>query len=115
MRLRGRRSVTQNASVWSEIMRRPVSVQNSLKGASGSAVLANDGKLIGIHIASVPRRGRTMSLHPELLSEFLGDQDISPGESFAEIVPMNKTAPTWLINGAELKAFGTIARAYCWY
>jgi len=39
----------------------------------------------------------------------------SPGETFAEFVQMNKTAPMWLINGAELKAFGTIARAYCWY
>ena len=114
-RLSGRRSVSQNVSVWSEVTRHPNSDQNSLKGASGAPVLAYDGRLVGVHIASVPRRGRTLSIHPDLLNEFLTEQKVSPAQSFAEVIPMSQSAPMWLINGAELRGFGTIAKAYCWF
>ena len=114
-RLSGRRTVSQNVSVWSEVTRHPNSDQNSLKGASGAPVLSYDGRLVGVHVASVPRRGRTLSIQPELLNEFLTEQKVSPAQSSAKVSPMSQSAPMWLINGAELRAFGTIAKAYCWF
>ena len=114
-RLSSRRSVSQNVSVWSEIARYPTGNERSLKGASGAPVLAYDGRLVGVHIASVPRRGRTLSIHPELLNEFLAEQKVSPAQSSAAVQPMSQSAPMWLINGAELRAFGTIAKALCWF
>lgn len=105
--------VRQKVAFWSTLERYPRTVSPELGGASGAPVIDAAGAVIGLHIASVPRRGRTFSITPEALSLFVPEVDDSTEDAVDIVRPHNDSAPAWRINGEVLRGFETIARVRC--
>ena len=108
-----RRSVRIKVAFWSEIARNPRSAPVDLGGASGGPVLNSKGAVVGLHVASIPRRGRTFSISPESLSGFIEAQGQPINIHAISLRPLDHAAPSWLVIGAELRAFEMVARVRC--
>lgn len=114
LRVPGRgKKAKQKVSYWAEIKRYPRSAPTDLGGASGAPVLDATGGIIGLHIASIPRRGRTFSVPPGLLKAFVQSEGVAKPEALIKLRNDHDAALGWLVNGAELRAFKTIARVQC--
>ncbi len=107
------KKVKQKVSYWAEIKRYPRSAPIDLGGASGAPVLDSTGGIVGLHIASIPRRGRTFSVPPGSLKAFVQSEGVAKPEALIKLHGQGDTALGWLVNGAELRAFKTIARVRC--
>lgn len=112
----GRRtSATQEVAFWVEVTRRPGVGTGSprLAGASGSPILNSQGGVVGLHIASIPRRGRTFSIAPASINDFIQSKDINADGIVAETLPANDSAAAWLINGGLLRDQLSVTRVFC--
>ncbi|MDC0374863.1 serine protease [Pseudomonadales bacterium] len=110
--VRGKK-VKHKVSYWAEIKRHPRSAPIDLGRASGAPVLDSTGGIVGLHIASIPRRGRTFSVPPGQLKAFVQSEGVGKPAALIQLRDDHDAALAWLVNGAELRAFKTIARVQC--
>ena len=83
MQFNGRMSGVTPTLTWAEIRRVPDELE-SLGGISGGPVFDEQGRLIGMHVGGSKRRGRTLSVAPEVLLEM---RNILPPRSLLSVRP----------------------------
>jgi serine protease Do len=65
---------------WAEAARAPA-IGGSLGGISGGPLLGEDGNVLGVIVAELPRRGRFETLAPEVLQEVAMNPQLLPRDS----------------------------------
>lgn len=75
---------------WAEVERQPP-LSGSLGGISGGPMLDDSGRVIGVIVAEVPRRGRFETLAPEILQATASHPELLPDSSEpALVVPLDE-------------------------
>jgi serine protease Do len=77
MRARGRYSSLEPVIAWTQRRRIP-EIGTDLSGISGGPWLDQTGRVIGVHVAGAPRRGRSFSTDPSTLLAALDRSGIKP-------------------------------------
>lgn len=80
MRSPGLFSGVSSTLAWAEVDRQPA-LSGSLGGISGGPLLDEDGRVIGVIVAEVPRRGRFETLAPEVLYAVAARPELLPPSS----------------------------------
>ena len=112
MELRGALTGIAPVTVWAERERWAVT-QESLGGISGGPLVDVRGRLLGIHVAGTPRRGRTIAVAPEMIADTLAKAPVRrEGESdrLGELQITTQGAPALL---GRLRGNYHIAKVYC--
>ena len=112
MRVEGRYSTREPVLAWTQIQRVP-DMGPHLGGISGGPWVNSAGKIIGVHVAGAPRRGRSYSATSESLLNFLQRIGIQKkGSSFAT-KKFKVNARDFSTVGNRLRQQLTIAKVFC--
>ncbi len=108
----GRYRINEPILAWAEVSRRPNDLP-ALGGLSGGPMLDDQGRVVGVLVASSKRRGRVMttsqaSIH-ELLAQFPGARDLVAQEAAARPIDGNSYAAL----GTALRRDLTVAKVIC--
>lgn len=112
MAVRGRYSTREPVIAWTQIRRVP-DRGTHLGGISGGPWIDSKGRIIGVHVAGAPRRGRSYSSTPESLIYILQRSGIDTkniGKGSGSI-SVNKN--DFSIVGEKLRRRLTVAKVYC--
>ena len=112
MAVRGRYSTREPVIAWSQIRRVP-DRGTHLGGISGGPWVDANGRIIGVHVAGAPRRGRSYSSTPQSLIYVLRRAGVDTkgiGEDSSSISVNNSDFSTV---GGELRRRLTVAKVYC--
>ena len=113
MRLGGRLEGTAPVLTWAEVRRDPDALQ-SLGGISGGPMLDEEGRVVGIFVASSVRRGRNHTVAPEVLQAV--EREAALFAAPARAVPAREVAARpvpLLAAAAALSRDSRIAKTYC--
>ncbi|MDP7549085.1 MAG: serine protease [Alphaproteobacteria bacterium] len=108
----GRYRINEPILAWAEVSRRPNDLP-ALGGLSGGPMLDDQGRVVGVLVASSKRRGRVMttsqaSIH-ELLAQFPGTRDSAAQGAAARRIDGNSYAAL----GTALRRDLTVAKVVC--
>ena len=111
MRISGRYRTREPVIAWTQIRRVP-DRGTDLSGISGGPWLDRNGRVIGVHVAGAPRRGRSYSTAPESLLAIMRQAGIAAGG------PADRNSRP--ITNADFPRVGdmlrnqlTVAKVYC--
>lgn len=107
----GRMSGITPTLTWAEVRRFPETLER-LGGISGGPVFGEDGRLVGVHIGGSIRRGRSVSVAPEVIREVQREKPVllASGQPLAEI----RGAPKDLAAAAQAVSQGSrIVKVFC--
>ncbi|MDE2495857.1 MAG: trypsin-like peptidase domain-containing protein [Alphaproteobacteria bacterium] len=98
---------------WAEVDRYPNAL-DSLQGISGGPVLDNNGDVVGIIVATSPRRGRDFTVAPQILREVIRRLGLEGAQSAETPAREAVASPVSLERSAnELSKDGRIVETYC--
>jgi serine protease Do len=108
----GRYRINEPILAWAEVARRPNDLP-ALGGLSGGPMLDDQGRVVGVLVASSKRRGRVMTTSQasiyELLSQFPDAQDPAAQGAVARQIDGN----SYTALGASLRRNLTVAKVIC--
>jgi serine protease Do len=108
MRATGRYTTLEPVVAWAHVRRAP-DRGPALGGISGGPWVDRQGRVVGVHVAGTPRRGRSYSTAPETLLAAIGEAGVRPSTAAGETV----TPANFDTVGNRLRARGTVSQVYC--
>lgn len=113
MKFAGVLAGTTPVLAWAEVERYPDALE-SLEGISGGPVLDKNGKVVGIIVATSPRRGRDFTVAPQILDEIIRQLGLEQAQSSE--IPAHDAVATPVSLERSVNALsddGRIAETYC--
>ena len=112
MAVRGRYSTREPVVAWTQIRRVP-DRGTHLGGISGGPWVDNKGRIIGVHVAGAPRRGRSYSSTPESLIYVLNRAGVDTKTIGADRDRISVNKLDFPKIGEKLRRRLTVAKVYC--
>ncbi len=110
MRSVGRYRINEPILAWAEVTRRPRDLP-ALGGLSGGPMLDDQGRVVGVLVATSKRRGRVMTTAQSSIHEFLMQFPEALGGLGAQTLPLSSNSFT--ARGQTLRRDLTIAKVFC--
>ena len=112
MAVRGRYSTREPVVAWTQIRRVP-DRGTHLGGISGGPWVDKKGRIIGVHVAGAPRRGRSYSSTPESLIYVLNRAGVDTKTIGADRDRISVNKLDFPKIGEKLRRRLTVAKVYC--
>ena len=112
MRQRGRYSTNEPVVVWTHVRRVP-DIGAHLGGISGGPWVNAQGRILGVHVAGNPRRGRSYATAPASLRAALTHAGIPNGAPSGDTKRVSVTPGNFAAVGNQLRQTLTVAKVYC--
>lgn len=112
MRQRGRYSTDEPVVAWTHVRRVP-DIGAHLGGISGGPWVNARGRILGVHVAGNPRRGRSYATAPTSLRAAMNRAGIPNGAPSGDLKQVSVSPGNFPTVGDQLRRTLTVAKVYC--